>query len=236
VAEFFVLQLGAALGGLTLVPIPLGVRHAELVHLLGQSNSAGLFLVPEHRGVPMAATAEEVRSQLLALREVVSFSDWPAFLASGTDETALPSVDPRSTAQVLYTSGSTGLPKGALVHHHGITNSARLLAQRMGVTAEDVWLNFMPLSYIAGNSIAALGALAAGATQVLCDFDPGAVAALIEAERCSVTASPFRRAGGAVPARLPGDERLPRSSRSHRRRHRRGRLATHRRPRGHGRA
>ena len=186
VAEFFVLQLGAALAGLTLVPVPLAVRHRELVHLLGQSSAAGLFLVPEHRGVPMATIAEEVRPELLALREVVSFGEWPRFLTSGTGETSLPSIVPRSTAQVLYTSGSTGLPKGAMVHHHGITNSARLLVQRMGVTSEDVWLNFMPLSYIAGNSIAALGALAAGATQVLCDFDPGAVAGLIEAERCSV--------------------------------------------------
>jgi acyl-CoA synthetase (AMP-forming)/AMP-acid ligase II len=53
------------------------------------------------------------------------------------------------------------------------------------VTAEDVWLNFMPLSHVAGSAIGAMVALAAGATQVLCDLAPAAVLGLIERERCS---------------------------------------------------
>jgi fatty-acyl-CoA synthase len=185
VAEFFLLQLGAGLAGLTLVPIPLALRQRDLGHLLGQSGATGLFLVPEYRGVAMAEILEEVRPQLPQMREVVNLTDWPGFLASSAGSSALPSVDPRSAAQVQYTSGSTGLPKGALLHHQGITNSARFLGARMGVTGEDVWLNFMPLSYVAGSAIGAMVALAAGATQVLCDFEPAAVLGLIEGERCS---------------------------------------------------
>jgi fatty-acyl-CoA synthase len=77
------------------------------------------------------------------------------------------------------------LPKGAVLHHRGITNASRFVAAGMGVGPGDVWLNFMPLSYVAGCSIAGLAALQAGATQVLTDFEPAAVLRLISAERCS---------------------------------------------------
>jgi fatty-acyl-CoA synthase len=133
----------------------------------------------------MAEILEDVRPQLPRLREVVDLTDWSEFLASSVGSSPFPPVDPRSTAQLQYTSGSTGLPKGALLHHQGITNSARFLGARMGMTPEDVWLNFMPLSYVAGSAIGAMVALAAGATQVLCDFAPAAVLGLIEGERCS---------------------------------------------------
>jgi fatty-acyl-CoA synthase len=186
VAEFFVLQLATALAGLTLVPVPLALRHRDLSHLLSQSRVSGLFLVPEHRGEDMAGAVASLRPHLPNLREIVDLSEWDRFLASGASSSPLPVVDPRAPAQVLYTSGSTGWPKGAVLHHQGITNSARFLAHRMGVSSDDVWLNFLPLSYVAGNAISAMAALAVGATQVLCDFEPATVLRMIEAERCTV--------------------------------------------------
>jgi fatty-acyl-CoA synthase len=185
VAEFVLLELGAGLAGLTLVPIPLGLRHRDLSHLLGQSAVSGVFLVPQHRGQDMATLIDELRPHLPRLREVLELTDWPAFVASSAGAGSLPPVATRAAALVMYTSGSTGWPKGAMLHHQGITNSARFLAERMRVTSDDVWLNFMPLSYVAGSAIGAISALAAGATQVLCDFDPAAVLGLIEGERCT---------------------------------------------------
>jgi fatty-acyl-CoA synthase len=185
VGETFIVQLGTALAGITLVPVPLALRHQELRHLLGQSESVGIFLVPTHRGVPMADTLEEVRPELPSLREVIDLPTWDGFLASSTDTASLPTVEERRPVSVMYTSGSTGLPKGAVLHHQGVTNASRFVSERMGVGPGDVWLNFMPLSYVAGSAISALAALAAGATQVLCDFEPGAAWSLIESERCS---------------------------------------------------
>jgi fatty-acyl-CoA synthase len=185
VAESYFLQLGAALAGLTLVPVPLALRQRDLGHLLRQSGAAGLFLVPEFRGVPMTAILDDVRPGLPSLRETVLLTEWTGFLASGNRREPLPPVDPRAPAQILYTSGSTGLPKGAVLHHLGITNSARFVAGRMGVGPGDVWLNFMPLSYVAGSAIGTMAALSAGATQVLCDFEPSLALSLVQSERCS---------------------------------------------------
>jgi fatty-acyl-CoA synthase len=185
VAEHFLVDLGAALAGLTVVPIPLAVRSRELHHLLGQSGSSGLFLVPDHRGVEMAGVAAQVDRDLPALREIIDLACWSEILSAGLSNEPLPSVAPSDPAQLMFTSGSTGLPKGALLHHHGITNASRFVAAGMGVGAGDVWLNFMPLSYVAGSSIAALAALQAGATQVLTDFEPAVVLRLVATEGCS---------------------------------------------------
>jgi fatty-acyl-CoA synthase len=187
VAEHFLFDLGAALAGLTVVPIPLAVRARELEHLLRTSRASGLFLVPEHRGVAMAKVAAEVRHELPAVREVVDLTRSSEFLTTGSTTDPLPRVAPSDAAQLMFTSGSTGFPKGAILHHRGITNASRFVAAGLGAGAGDVWLNFMPLSYVAGSSIAALASLQAGATHVLTDFEPAAVLRLISRERCSVT-------------------------------------------------
>jgi fatty-acyl-CoA synthase len=184
VAEAFLLQLGAALAGITLVPVPPGLRPRDLQHVLDASGAVGIFLVPRCRGHAMAEILDDARGSVPGLREVVDLTRWDAFLDARSDATC-PRVEPRDTALIQYTSGSTGLPKGALLHHLGITNSARFTADRMGVGPGDVWLNCMPLSYVAGNSIGALAALGVGATQVLCDFQPSAVLQLIETQRCT---------------------------------------------------
>ena len=181
--EWLFLEFGAALAGVVLVTVNPAYRPKELAYVLGQSRSAGIFLVPEFRGSPMAQFLAEVRPQLPQLRDVVSFADWDDFIASGSPTERLPAVAPGSAAQIQYTSGTTGFPKGVLLHHRGVTNNARLIAERYEAGPDDVWLNPMPLFHVAGCTISALGAVQVQATQVLCQFDPGLVLELIERER-----------------------------------------------------
>jgi fatty-acyl-CoA synthase len=121
------------------------------------------------------------------LREAVSLEDWSAFLQAAPDDGELPLVDPADPSQLQFTSGSTGAPKGALLHHRGILNSARFVAEDLELGRDDVWLACLPLCYIAGCTITVLAALQARATLVLCDFEPGRVLALVEAEHTTVT-------------------------------------------------
>ena len=65
----------------------------------------------------------------------MSFADWAAFVATGEPTTPLPEVAPGDAVQIQYTSGTTGFPKGVLLHHRGLANNARLSMARMAVTA-----------------------------------------------------------------------------------------------------
>jgi fatty-acyl-CoA synthase len=73
-----------------------------------------------------------------ALPEVIFCTDWAGFLDGAPAGAVLPEVDPDDIAQIQYTSGTTGFPKGAELHHRGLTNNARFYAERIGLQADDV--------------------------------------------------------------------------------------------------
>ncbi|MGY1643816.1 AMP-binding protein [Geodermatophilus sp. SYSU D00703] len=183
--EWVLLEMAAALAGLTLVTVNPALRADELRHVLRQSRASGLFLLREYRGNPMAETLAAVRSDLPDLRESVLFDDWARFCASGAPTEALPAVSPGDPAQIQYTSGTTGLPKGAVLHHRGIANNARLAyVEVLDVRPGEAVVNAMPLFHAAGGVLATLSAIASSGTQVLMPaFDPGLHLQLIEEER-----------------------------------------------------
>jgi fatty-acyl-CoA synthase len=187
VSQFLLLQFGAALAGMVLVPVPPALRERDLAHILRASHAAGVFFAPEFRGVSLSELIGELRGELTELREAVSLEDWSAFLQAVALDGELPLVDPADPSQLQFTSGSTGAPKGALLHHRGILNSARFVAEDLELGRDDVWLACLPLCYIAGCTITVLAALQARATLVLCDFEPGLVLSLIESEHATVT-------------------------------------------------
>jgi fatty-acyl-CoA synthase len=186
IPEWVLLEFGAALAGMTLVTVNPAYRSGELAYVLKQSRANGIFLVPEYRGNPMAATLEALRPELTELREAILFSDWRSFVASGSPTERLPAVRPEQAAQIQYTSGTTGFPKGAVLHHRGITNNARLYMRRLGTAPGDVYVNLLPLFHTAGCVMGTLGPVQHLATQVLMPFfDPALQLALIESERAT---------------------------------------------------
>jgi fatty-acyl-CoA synthase len=184
--EFLLLQFGAALAGMVLVPVPPALRGRDLAHVLRASHAAGVFFSPEYRGASLTELIAQLRAELPELREAVSLEGWSAFLATAPVDGELPEVDPGDPSQIQFTSGSTGAPKGAVLHHRGILNCARFVAADLELGRDDVWLACLPLCYIAGCAITVVAALQARATLVLCDFDPGLVLSLIESERATV--------------------------------------------------
>ena len=186
--EWVILEYAAGLAGLTLATANPAYRPRELKFVLEQSRSVGLFLVREFRGNPMAEIAAEVAAEVPALREVTDLED-PAALYAGYDPaTALPEVRPEDPVQIQYTSGTTGFPKGAVLHHRGLTNNARFGHLRYGARPGETSLNFMPMFHTAGCGMATLGACQAGLRMILARlFDPGAMLDLIDAERVDIS-------------------------------------------------
>jgi fatty-acyl-CoA synthase len=179
--DWMAFEYGAALAGLGLVTVNPGLKAGELDYVLRQSRAAGICLAAEHQGNPMSRWLEAVAPGLPALREqlpLAAWADWAPPLASGDAE--LPEVRPDDLAQVHFTSGTTGRPKAAMLHHRGVTNNMRFNAQRMGLGPGEVFLNPTPMFHVGGAVLANLTALAAGACLVpLRRFDPGRVLDLI---------------------------------------------------------
>ena len=148
--EWLLLELGAGLAGLVLVTINPAGRARELDFVLRQSRSVGLFHADAFRGNPLAEWVAQVQGSLPGLREVVPLGRWAGFVDVASGPRALPGVQPGDAAQMQYTSGTTGSPKGALLHHRGLTNNARFFMQRAELRAGDVFVHALPFFHTDG--------------------------------------------------------------------------------------
>ncbi len=185
--EWALLEFAAALAGLVLVTVNPAYQAKELAYVLQQSRSAGLFLVRECRGNPMAEIAREVCADLPQIREVIDLDDHAALFAMDGPAPVRREVRPDDPAQVQYTSGTTGFPKGAVLSHRSLTNNARFSMSRMGAQRGDTYLNVMPMFHTAGCSIGLLGSVQLRCRLLMARmFEPVSVMALIETERVAL--------------------------------------------------
>lgn len=99
----------------------------------------------------------------------------------------LPQIDDESLAMFLYTSGTTGIPKGAMITHGNIMATVKGLHHLWQWTSEDVLLHVLPIFHVHGLVVAQFGALYAGATSVwMHRFEADAVGELIHRHQISV--------------------------------------------------
>jgi fatty-acyl-CoA synthase len=187
-AEWVLLQQGASLAGLVLVTVNPANRQRELDYVLRQSRAAGIFFAPQYRGFDMAEAVRTATATAPELRETVSFTDWDRFLATSDDALPLPAIAPGDPVQIQYTSGTTGFPKGALLHHRGIVNASRFVARGAGTAEGAVWISAMPMFHIGGGALTEIGTFAFRGTYVLMPaFEAGLMLELIETYRGTIT-------------------------------------------------
>jgi fatty-acyl-CoA synthase len=186
--EWVILQHGLCFAGLILVPVNPAYTARELEFVLKSSGAAGVIFAESSRGKNLRDLVEEVKPRLPHLRETIAMRDFDAILGWGDPSTALPEVTPDQTVQIQYTSGTTGFPKGACLHHRGVINTSRNIAIRAKFPDGGVWINAMPMFHIAGDIVCEIGAYAMRGTFVLMQsFDPGLMLELIESERGQTT-------------------------------------------------
>ena len=184
ILQWLLMEYACALAGVVLVTANPSFQTKELRYVIEQSGAVGLFLVNEFRGNPMTQIADHAVSGNSQIREIINLEDKKQLLRKGDFSEQLPYVDPNSAAQIQYTSGTTGFPKGAVLSHRSLLNNARLFAMRNGVHQNSVWANFMPMFHTAGCATAALGCLQTGCKMLLIKhFDALILARLIEQEQ-----------------------------------------------------
>jgi fatty-acyl-CoA synthase len=205
---FAVMKIGAIL-----VPINTRFRTADLEYVVRQSNSTTVITVdrsgPVRYGDMLCelcpdldrGDTDRVSSALLPdLQRIIVLGEqrfagthtWPDVLAKSASipDTVLAererTVDPDETALIMYTSGTTGFPKGVM-HNHSIMRNIIDQANRMGVTPRDVILMYLPLFHAFGLYEGPLMMMATGARMVLTTlFDPAQALALIAQERATM--------------------------------------------------
>ena len=178
----------SAMGGV-MVPLNTHYRTEEIRYALNQSRSRALFVSPSFRSNAYLEMVDSVRGDLPDLRHVITFGSggdlgYAQLLKRGEAASiALPEPAPRDAAALLYTSGTTGFPKGALLTHHGMLTNSRLIFERLRIGPDDRYTTMIPLFHCAGCCMIVLGILQSGACYVgVPSFDPETMFRIIETE------------------------------------------------------
>ncbi|WP_324739975.1 AMP-binding protein [Tsuneonella sp. CC-YZS046] len=188
--EWVFLQHAMSLAGLILVPVNPAYTAGELGYIIANSNAAGLFYDDSFRDRELFPTVEEAihASDCAKLHSVDRVQAIWGLIEQADPAIELPEILPGDTLQIQYTSGTTGKPKGALLHHKGVLNTSRSIARRSCFPMGGVHINAMPMFHIAGAAMAEFSCLAYQGTFVLMPhWDAGLMLELFESERGNAT-------------------------------------------------
>jgi len=231
--EAAVIYLAATLAGMVVNPILPSLRDRELHFILSDADSRAIF-VPSVFGKHdyaamldrvtsgMSAPPEvvvlrgderslplEKSSKIRAVRNVRGHTPY-ASLFGAEGLAALPVLDSDAVRMILYTSGTTGRPKGVLHTHNSIHALIRQIGEHWRVEDGDTFLVPSPIAHIGGSIYAFECPLLLGTTAVLMErWDADAAASLMIAERCThmAGATPFLE--GLLAAAECADTHLP---------------------------
>ncbi len=201
IAEWIIAQLALARIGAILVPIEPGADPEDLVYLLDQSGARAVIMARGREGDESISLIQDARARLGSLEHTILVSDssvpdmllWSELAAMGDDipESRLQErereIDPTDPLAIMYTSGTTGRPKGVVLDHLGLIHKSLASTERQGIGSTDRLCLFFPLFHMFGNTCIALAGLLRGAALILpCRmFDPESILSALSTEGCT---------------------------------------------------
>jgi acyl-CoA synthetase (AMP-forming)/AMP-acid ligase II len=214
--EAAVIYMGATLAGMVANPILPSLRDHDLRFTLADVGTRMIFVPQTFRGYDYAAMMDRVTATMEQPPETVvvrgepdRHTPYPQLLAEG-GTAPLPVIDADDVRMVMYTSGTTGRPKGVLHTHNSLNALIRQIGAHWLVEPGDRFLVPSPISHIGGSIYAFEAPLLLGSTAILMEkWDPVDAVGIMVDQRCThmAGATPFLQALLAA-ARAAGT-RLP---------------------------
>lgn len=195
--QFIAIELACARLGAIINPIMPTARQQDLRHALGLTGAQLLFVPRVFRNNRYEPLIAEIHEALPDLRHVVvvdglgpnSFYGLPGTKARSCAAMSEP-FDPNRVAEIIFTSGTTGAPKGVMHTWNTLIASTRSFARRLELGSQDVIFMGSPLAHQTGFLWGSILPIFLGATVVLLDiWNPETAIELIERERATFTVS-----------------------------------------------
>ncbi|MCF8129595.1 MAG: AMP-binding protein [Deltaproteobacteria bacterium] len=194
IPEWLISMLAVAKMGAVFIPVDPGAGPEDLKYILEQAECVVLMVSGE--------LAEGIISMKIpSLEHVIVMSPgpkdvgipWPEVMRKGESmspeqiQRMADAVRPDDPVAIMYTSGTTGKPKGVVLDHLGLVNKSLCSTERQRITQGDRLCLFFPLFHMFGNTCIALSGLIRGAALVMpsADFDPVQVLQTVKNEQCT---------------------------------------------------
>ena len=189
--HYYEALFGAAKAGMVMAPVNWRLAPPEIIYIVNDCRAEVLLVGPE-----FIELARKIAPELPALRRIVAMEggalEWPTYEAwrdaQSESDPGVP-VEWDDVVVQLYTSGTTGRPKGAMIRHSGILGMRRQNPETQAEwnkwTADDVSLVAMPVFHIGGTGWGITGIVNGAKGVVAREFDPGKVLDFIEKDKIS---------------------------------------------------
>jgi long-chain acyl-CoA synthetase len=182
VPYFAVCYYGVLRAGGVIVPMNVLLKRREVAFYLNDSG-AKLIFAWEGFADDAKAGAQEAGADCI----VVKPGEFEEMLAGVDPRREVVDRDPDDTAVILYTSGTTGTPKGAELTHQNLTRNCEITRDMFGINGEVVTLGALPLFHSFGQTCSMNATIAAGGTLSLIPrFDPGKALEIIERDQVNL--------------------------------------------------
>jgi len=188
--EYLVMYGACQISGLVAATVNFRLAPPEWEYVI--NHAASKVLVFDTAYAPLL---DKIRPQLTSVRMFVGLgpdcpdwaTPWDAFLSLGDTPAPLAHPAHRDLAYLMYTSGTTGRPKGVMLEHDFAMESGRLVGACLQIGQSDRMLLMMPFFHIGAKALELAAQWAAATVHVLPAFDPVQIFRTIERERITIT-------------------------------------------------
>ncbi|MGP3779874.1 long-chain-fatty-acid--CoA ligase [Halanaerobium saccharolyticum] len=182
--EFLTAYLGVIKSGATMVPLNISFKKAAVEYIL--NNSEAKIIISSKKFLPLIKDCDLDYLQKIILVDGEKTDDYLALSELADQQSTLPElkeIDQEYTAACLYTSGTTGQPKGAMLTHHNLIFDTQKTIEHLKVDDSDRYICVLPMFHAFAETVCMLMPLFLGAEIVIVDrFLPEKVLKTIQEE------------------------------------------------------